>query len=63
MTLDLVLQMPNPEYNQVSRARLDKMLRHPRLREYAVGLYLKEEPKEGEMELGEVEEEKVKWLE
>ena len=43
ITQDLVLQIPNPLYNTISRAKLKAMMLHPVLQEYANAIYV--EPK------------------
>ncbi len=45
------LRMPNPEYNRISRQRLDQMLQNEALQEYAMGLYLDTEPLNEELTL------------
>lgn len=40
ITQELALQIPNPLYNSIARIKLEKLLNHPVLREYAEEIYL-----------------------
>ena len=40
MTQCNVLRMPNPEYNRVSKVRLERMLSDPYFQKFALGLYI-----------------------